>query len=247
MTSSLILCATWVVEANTLVNCKLPSKVDPVVGYSNLYGRPTPNDTVWHNQEWAFRMHGPLSRFTLFKAWFYDGEWHDPGELKGLQSWYGHGAEQYTHADRLLVGAKRPHVPKNFTLYRDEVLVRAELEWDNIMRWANLPAPCKGRWFAWGFPDVAGATRAVVQAPPGTYVAAFRGFEGKPLPKHLGGYKKRYIAQLGFVWARRDCGGAGTVVTESQAVTGARRKSSSQQPDTQPRPAKPATAPKAAP
>jgi hypothetical protein len=65
----------------------VPSKVDPVVGYSNLYGRPAPNDTVWHNQEWAFRMYGPLSQFTLFKAWYYDGEWHDPGELKGLQSW----------------------------------------------------------------------------------------------------------------------------------------------------------------
>jgi hypothetical protein len=51
---------------------------------------------------------------------------------------YGHGAEQYTHADRLLVGAKRPHVPKIFTLYRDEVLVRAELEWDSILRWANF-------------------------------------------------------------------------------------------------------------
>lgn len=56
---------------------------------------------------------------------------------------------------------------------------------------STLPCACRGRWFAWGFPDVAGATRAVVQAPPGTYVAAFRGFEGKPLPKHLGGYKKR--------------------------------------------------------
>jgi hypothetical protein len=65
----------------------VPSKIDPVVGYSNLYGRPAPNDTVWHNQEWAFRTYGPLSRFTLFKAWYYDGVWHDPGELKGLQSW----------------------------------------------------------------------------------------------------------------------------------------------------------------
>jgi hypothetical protein len=55
-----------------------------------------------------------------------------------LTARYGHGAEQYTHADRLLVGARRPHVPKNFTLYRDEVLVRAELEWDSIMRWANF-------------------------------------------------------------------------------------------------------------
>jgi hypothetical protein len=50
---------------------------------------------------------------------------------------------------------------------------------------------CRGRWFAWGFPNVTDANKAAVQAPPGTYIAAFRGFEGKPLPKHLGGHKKR--------------------------------------------------------
>uniref|UniRef100_A0A383VG82 Uncharacterized protein n=1 Tax=Tetradesmus obliquus TaxID=3088 RepID=A0A383VG82_TETOB len=223
--------------------CKLPSKIDPVVGYSSLYGRPAPNDTVWHNQEWAFRMYGPLSRFTLFKAWYYDGEWHDPGELKGLQTWYGHGAEQYTHADRLLVGARRPHVPRNFTLYRDEVLVRAELEWDTIMRWANFTSS-QGRWFAWGFPNVTGVTKAAVQAPAGAYIAAFRGFEGKPLPKHLGGYKKRYIAQLGFVWAKHDCSGASTVVTESAALpaSSSSSTSTSQQSAAQPRPAKQAAA-----
>lgn len=31
--------------------------------------------------------HRPLSKFVLYKAWYYDGEWHDPGELKGIQAW----------------------------------------------------------------------------------------------------------------------------------------------------------------
>jgi hypothetical protein len=41
----------------------------------------------------------------------------------------------------------------------------------------------KGRALSWGFKDVEGATKAVVSAPvPGAYVAAIRGFEGKPAP-----------------------------------------------------------------
>jgi hypothetical protein len=41
----------------------------------------------------------------------------------------------------------------------------------------------KGRTLSWGFPNVAGATKAVAEAPvPGAYVAAIRGFEGKPAP-----------------------------------------------------------------
>lgn len=36
---------------------------------------------------------------------------------------------------------------------------------------------------SWGFKDVPGSTKAAVDAPvPGAYVAAFRGFEGKPAP-----------------------------------------------------------------
>lgn len=41
----------------------------------------------------------------------------------------------------------------------------------------------KGRVLSWGFKDVPGSTKAAVEAPvPGAYVAAFRGFEGKPAP-----------------------------------------------------------------
>jgi hypothetical protein len=41
----------------------------------------------------------------------------------------------------------------------------------------------KGRTLSWGFKDVTGATKAVAEAPvPGAYVAAIRGFEGKPAP-----------------------------------------------------------------
>jgi hypothetical protein len=47
----------------------------------------------------------------------------------------------------------------------------------------------KGRVLSWGFKDVPGSTKAAVEAPvPGAYVAAFRGFEGKPAPVA----KKRY-------------------------------------------------------
>jgi hypothetical protein len=40
--------------------------------------------------------------------------------------------------DELLIGARRPHVPKMCQLYKDEVLVRAEFQWDGIMRWMNF-------------------------------------------------------------------------------------------------------------
>jgi len=41
----------------------------------------------------------------------------------------------------------------------------------------------KGRALSWGFKDVAGATTAVAEAPvKGAYLAAIRGFEGKPAP-----------------------------------------------------------------
>jgi hypothetical protein len=64
-----------------------PSKDDPIIGYSPFYGFKDPKDVIWFNQEIAFRRYGPLSQFILYKAWYYDGEWHDPGELKGLQTW----------------------------------------------------------------------------------------------------------------------------------------------------------------
>lgn len=53
-------------------------------------------------------------------------------------------------------------------------------------------APRRGRYCAWGFLGVAGASSAVVTPPvPGGYIAALRGFEGKPLPKEVGGHKDR--------------------------------------------------------
>lgn len=48
------------------------------------------------------------------------------------------GRRRFTHDERLLFGAKRPHVPKNCTFAPDEVLVRAEVQWDHILRWINV-------------------------------------------------------------------------------------------------------------
>jgi hypothetical protein len=73
------------------------------------------------------------------------------------------------------------------------------------MRWMAFTTQL-GRRFAWGFKGVEGAKSYTVYAPrDGAYLAAFRGFEGKQLPPELGGYKKRYIIQIGFVWAMRRC------------------------------------------
>jgi hypothetical protein len=49
-----------------------------------------------------------------------------------------HGRYYKTNDTLLLFGAKRPHVPLNCTLYRDEVIVRAELQWDHIYRFMNF-------------------------------------------------------------------------------------------------------------
>lgn len=49
-----------------------------------------------------------------------------------------HGRYYTTDETRLLFGAKRPHVPLNCTLYRSEVVVRAELQWDHIFRFMNF-------------------------------------------------------------------------------------------------------------
>lgn len=49
-----------------------------------------------------------------------------------------HGRYYYSEPTRLLFGAKRPHVPLNCTLYRTEVFVRAELQWDHIFRYMNF-------------------------------------------------------------------------------------------------------------
>jgi hypothetical protein len=64
-----------------------PTRFDPIVSNSTLYGRPNMSDSVWHDDTWAHKRWGPISRLTLYKAWYYDGEWHDPGEFKGIQAW----------------------------------------------------------------------------------------------------------------------------------------------------------------
>lgn len=65
-----------------------PSKYDAIVGNSSLYGHANMSDAVAHDDTWAFRRYGPVSRLTLYKAWYYDGAWHDPGEFKGIQAWW---------------------------------------------------------------------------------------------------------------------------------------------------------------
>jgi hypothetical protein len=74
------------------------------------------------------------------------------------------------------------------------------------MRWMAFDTSA-GRRYAWGYKDVdANVTRVTSPAPrDGAYLAAFRGFEGRQLPPELGGYKKRYIIQVGFVWAMPTC------------------------------------------
>lgn len=81
------------------------------------------------------------------------------------------------------MGARKPHIPKEFELAPGENIVKVLLQWDTIsMRYAKLTTSL-GRELEWGFKDVAGATTAVSEPPvPGAYLAAFRGFEGKPRP-----------------------------------------------------------------
>ena len=62
--------------------------------------------------------------------------------------------------------------------------------------WTN-----RGRKAAWGFPSTENATRAVALPDrPGSYLAAIRGNEGRPLPPELGGYKKRCVCLFVFVF-----------------------------------------------
>jgi len=75
------------------------------------------------------------------------------------------------------------------------------------MRWMAFTTNLGNR-YEWGFKDASPAVESHVESAPrdGAYLAAFRGFEGKQLPKEMGGYKKRYIIQVGFVWAMPNCG-----------------------------------------
>lgn len=66
-------------------------------------------------------------------------------------------------------------------MFAGELITKVELQWDPIsMRgvrfWTN-----QGRQWDWGFLDIPGATKATSEAPvKGAYLAAMRGFEGKP-------------------------------------------------------------------
>jgi hypothetical protein len=54
---------------------------------TEFMGNKNTSDSIWHDELPYFRQHGPITKFTLYRAFFYDGIWHDPGELKGMQFW----------------------------------------------------------------------------------------------------------------------------------------------------------------
>jgi hypothetical protein len=64
-----------------------PRLGDRIIGHSQLYGQPNASDAIWADQTAYFEQYGPLTNVMLLRAYFYDGEWHDPGEFKGLQTW----------------------------------------------------------------------------------------------------------------------------------------------------------------
>eukprot|EP00775_Hariotina_reticulata_P010764 gene10764-10920_t len=142
----------------------------------------------------------------MYKAHFYDGLWHDPGELKGFQFWYGPNQQppiyKWEDGDANLMGARKPHIPLEVSLQQGEVITKVQIQWDPIsMRHCTFTTNT-GRQLSWGFPNVTGCTTATAVAPvPGAYLAGFRGFEGKPRPVS----KKRYLIQLAFVWALPSC------------------------------------------
>jgi len=141
----------------------------------------------------------------MLRAYFYDGEWHDPGEFKGLQFWFGDDSYDPTLPDKYLFGARRPHLQYNCTLKPGEGVVKAEVQYDTVMRFMEFTTN-RGQKCTWGFRNVANTTMGMALAPnAGAYLAAIRGNEGKPLPPEKGGYKKRYIIQVSFVWAQSDC------------------------------------------
>eukprot|EP00879_Flechtneria_rotunda_P027283 GHRR01029224.1.p1 GENE.GHRR01029224.1~~GHRR01029224.1.p1 ORF type:complete len:228 (+),score=10.75 GHRR01029224.1:49-684(+) len=198
-----LLCSASAVRCqNILVRAQTPCRVgqanDAIIGQTPFFGNRNTSDSIWHDEMWAFRKYGPISKITAYQATFYDGVWHDPGELKGFQFWYGPDLMppiyKYEDGDENLMGARKPHIPAEFVLRTGEQITQVELQWDpvsmrNVRLWTN-----EGRVFAWGFPNVTGATTAMATAPvPGAYMAAMRGFEGKPRPVS----KKRYGSVLG--------------------------------------------------
>ncbi|KIY96229.1 hypothetical protein MNEG_11733 [Monoraphidium neglectum] len=190
------------------LNCADPALGDAVIEYTPLYGAPNLTDSAWHDDTWAFMQYGPITAMSLY----YSVLWHDPyigwhpgGEFKGIQPVYGtNGTDDLD----LLFGAKKPHKPFNFTLAPGEKIVKVVLQHDEVMRWISFTTNL-GNKYEWGYKDYQANTTTTTSLAPrdGAYLAAFRGFEGKQLPQELGGYKKRYIIQLGFVWAMPNCTG----------------------------------------
>lgn len=86
-TKCCVLQAVLLTYAKTVGSAAGPWRFDRIVFNSPLLGKANMSDSAWHDDTWAFRRYGPISRLTLYKAWFYDGVWHNPGEFKGIQTW----------------------------------------------------------------------------------------------------------------------------------------------------------------
>jgi hypothetical protein len=157
-------------------------------------------DTIDHDQTWAFKRYGNITSVLACKAWYYDGIWHDPGELKGIQVRYG----TMTNDDpRLLMGARRPHFCQRFDMKPKETIYRIGLSWFNDTLRSVEFYTNRGSKYVWGFTNVQEETkRCTLQGPFGSWLAAIYGSEGKPLPPEQGGFVKRYISKLGAVWAK---------------------------------------------
>eukprot|EP00877_Chromochloris_zofingiensis_P006360 jgi/Chrzof1/1978/Cz10g28190.t1 len=181
-----------------ITKCNAPQTTDIFTARTPLYGHQNDSDAAPNDQVWAYRKYGPITRLELFKANFYDGVWHDPGEMKGVQPWYQSFSDNVT----ILFGARKPHMPFYFELKPGEHFVRVEVQYDTVMRFIKFTTN-HGRDAGWGFPNVKGAFTNVTAAPtPGSYLAAIWGQEGKQLPPAQGGYKKRYVIRIGFLWAQ---------------------------------------------
>ena len=156
------------------------------------------DDTVDHPAPtWALERYGPITALELCKAWFYDGAWHDPGELKGVRTWYGNRTDDRS----LLLGARVPHVCLTVPLKPGEGVVSVSVGYDAaVFRWASF-LTTRGSRYAWGFFGTGNNTTTVVLQPrassPPRVLAALYGREGRPLP---GVARKRYIARIGAVW-----------------------------------------------
>jgi hypothetical protein len=113
--------------------------------------------------------------------------------------------------------ARAPHPP-----LQPQAIVRVDLQHDHVMRWMSFTTS-KGYTYEWGFKDNANTTAATITPPrEGAYLAAFRGYEGKQLPPELGGYKKRYIIQVGA--GGRAGGGKGLGRAAAAAGAGEERR-----------------------